>query len=190
MPKEIIVAFITLIGVGLSVAASLYATSRQTRNELNKLRFEMQRLYSDKLLEKRLQIYPGLYFLLSNFQKKVEVENISKEDVKQIYEQTNDWNSKNALLFSGDTGYISFNFRQTLRKLLSMHEEDFLKYTQSSDSFSNLKQTVAEFELALKSDIGIYAVEFSDTSKRFSSYHVLDETVVKLRNQAKKQGLS
>jgi len=188
MSKEIVVAFITLLGVVLSVVASLYTTSRQTRNELNRLRLEMQRLYSDKLLEKRLEIYPGLYFLLSSFQKKAEAETISREDLKHLYEQTNDWNSRNALLFSGDTGLVSFNFRQMLKNLLLMEEKEFCKYASTNEFFSNLKQRVGEFEFTLKSDVGIYAVEFSDLSKRFTSYQVLDKTVTELRDRTKNRG--
>ena len=163
-----------LIGVVISVAASLYATSKQTKNELNKLRIEMQKLYSGRLQEKRLEIYPQLYFLLSSFQKRVEIGDVSRPLLQKLFEETNEWNSRHSFLFSGRTGFVSFNFRTELRRLLSMEEGEFTKFFQRDTELTKLKHQIGEFELSLKSDVGIYIVEFSDLDRRYTAYRDLD----------------
>ena len=81
MSIEIVTALIALGGVFLSVVVSLITNSRQTANELAKLRTEIQQSYAGKLLEKRLEIYPQTYMLLSDFAKKLEEGTFTKQEV-------------------------------------------------------------------------------------------------------------
>ena len=174
MSTEIIAALIAFGGVVISVVVSILTSSRQTASELTKLRTEIQQSYADKLLERRLDIYPDTYDLLSAFAKKLELKKIKKSDISELLNKINKLDSKSSILFSGHTGYIAFRFRQYFIKLLQQDDEDIM----SIDVLQEIKARVGEFELALKSDLGIYVVEFSDPAKRFSSYGELDQAVI------------
>lgn len=166
MSIEIVTALIALGGVLLSVTVSFITSSRQTANELAKLRAEIQQSYAGKLLENRLEVYPQTYILLSEFAKKLEAGTFTKKDLESLLEGVNKLDSESSLLFSGHTGNIAFYFRQFLTDILKLEIDD-LKKPEKAKEF---KKHIAEFELALKSDLGIYVVEFSDPTKRFSSY--------------------
>jgi len=172
MSNEVLVSLIALFGVLLSVTVSVFISLRTTNTEIQKLRTEIQQTYTGKLLDKRLELYPEMYYLLSDFRKKFDVADISKEDVKRLLKQTSEWNSKHSILFSGQTTLISVRFRKLLTRLV---QDGF----ESNESLRELIRTLAELEVALKSDIGIYVIEFSDPAKRFSHYEDVEDAVQK-----------
>ncbi|MBE7467788.1 MAG: hypothetical protein HS114_01440 [Anaerolineales bacterium] len=170
MPIEVIAALIALAGVVISVATSLYISLRQTNTELEKLRSEIHKAYADKVIDKRLETYPQFSCMISDFIKKMELGTITKKDMVEFYHQTNEYDSKLSLLFSGKTGIVGYDLRQTLRKLATMADEEFQKNFDDPKAVKEIRRKIEEFELALKSDLGIYVVEFSDIGKRFKSY--------------------
>jgi len=166
MSIELVTSLIALGGVLLSVVVSLITNSRQTANELTKLRTEIQQSYAGKLLEKRLEVYPQTYLLLSEFGKKLELGAFTKRDLELLYKKLNELDSTASILFSGHTGNIAFHLRRFLTELLKLTIDEIKK----PEKIKEIKKRIGEFELALKSDLGIYVVEFADPSKRFSSY--------------------
>jgi hypothetical protein len=181
MSTELIAALIAFVGVVVSVAVSLYTSMRHTGAELQRLRSEIQNIYATKLLDKRIEVYPNMYLLLSDFMKKIEAGTFSQNDIDQLHRRVSEWNSRNAIFFSGGTGYVSYHFRQLLMELSTIRHEEYQARFETPEAVKELKRRVAEFELGLKSDLGIYAVEFSDLSKRFKSYRDLDEAVTEPR---------
>lgn len=177
MSTEIVVAFIAFAGVLISVAVSLFTSMRLTNAELRKLRTEIQQTYADKLLEKRLDVYPSLYALLSDFAKKIQSSIISKSVLEELRNQIEEWDSKHAVLFSGRAGIICYRFRKALAELTQKPDEELQKDLASADFFRKLRHKVAELELALKGDLGIYIVEFSDLTKEFTSYQEVMDAV-------------
>lgn len=181
MSTEVIVALISFLGVFISVLISLFASLRVTNTELQKLRVEIQKTYADKLIDKRLEIYPNIYFMLSNFMKKIEIGTVSTNELRTLHTEMSEWNSKHSILFSGYTGGISFRFRRMTTELLQKPDDELQKKFQSTDFLKELRHKVSEFELALKSDLGIYFVEFSGSADKFASYGELNEAVQKKR---------
>jgi hypothetical protein len=175
MSIEVVTALIALGGVLLSVIVSLITNSRQTANELAKLRTEIQQSYAGKLLEKRLEVYPQTYILLSDFAKKLEARTFTKRDLEILYKGINKLDSESSILFSGHTGNIAFYFRQFLTETLKLENDDLKKPEKTKE----IKKHIGKFELALKSDLGIYVVEFTDPAKRFSSYGDIHQAVDK-----------
>jgi hypothetical protein len=163
MSTEILVAFIALGGVFISVLVSIITSTRTTATEIQKLRTEIQRTYADKLLDERLKVYPDMYYLLSDFRKKVKAGTFSKDDLEKLRTQTNEWNSKYSLLFSGQAVAVSYQFRKGLDEII---RNDI----SSTININDLRNIAGEFELVLKYDIGIYTVEFADPSKKFTTY--------------------
>lgn len=162
MPVEVWVSLVALVGVLLSVLVSLLISRSTVSTELRKLRFEAKKTYDSKLLDKRLDIYPGLYFLLSDFIKETHRKPVSKEMVKTLLGCIEEWDSKNAVYFSIDTANVCYQFRGYLVKLLRLSDEEFLKTFSSRKSVRALRDEAASLEFALKSDLGIYGIEDSD----------------------------
>jgi hypothetical protein len=183
MPTEIIVALIAFIGILVSVLVSVLTSMRVINTELQRLRTEIQQTYAGKLLEKRLEVYPDMYYLLSDFIKKVQFHDDSKIDMdeevlEELRAQTNEWNSRYSLFFSGETNLTSTKFRKLLDDLIKSVDKDTVKKIPT-EALRPLRHEAGHFELALKSDLGIFVVEFSDPAKRFTSYTELMGTVTK-----------
>lgn len=135
MSTEITVALIAFCGAVLSIIASALISTRQTNIELQKLRTEIRQTYADKLLEKRLEVYPALYFLLSDFLKSIlKLRIVSKESISKLRAEIDDWDSKHAVLLSGRTGIICYQFRGLLGELLQQTDEDLQKRLRVTDS--------------------------------------------------------
>jgi hypothetical protein len=177
MTTEIVVALIALAGVILSIVASLLASMRITNTELQKLRTEIQQSYADKLVERRLEVYPSLYTPLSNFTRVIRFGSLSKSAFEQLRTQMEELDSKHSVLFSGRTGVIFHRFLMMLAELTEMPDETIQKKYATDDEKRELRHRIGEVELALKSDLGIYVVEFADPQKSFSSYQEIVDVV-------------
>lgn len=178
MSSELITSLSTLVGVIVSVLVSLWINSRQTANELTKLRTEIQQSYADRLLEKRLEVYPQTYAALSDFSKKLELGKVSRVEFQELRDRVADLDSFSAILFSGHTGNAAFFFRQFMNKVLASHDSIF----DDQETLANVKKIISEFELSLKSDLGVYVVDFADPEKRFVDYDDVYNEVKKGRS--------
>lgn len=178
MSNELVTSLVTLIGVIVSVVVSLFISARQTANELTKLRAEIQQSYADRLLEKRLDVYPKTYEALSDFSKKLELGAVGRIDFQELRDRVAQLDSVSAILFSAHTGNIAFFFRQFMNKALASDEPLFNDPTMLAE----VKKIISEFELSLKSDLGVYVVDFADPEKRFVDYDELYAAVKKGKN--------
>lgn len=174
---------IALAGVLVSVATSLFTSIRMVGTELQKLRTEIQQTYAGNLLEKRLDIYPGLYALLSDFIKQIQFDTVSRAALEKLRAQMEEWDSKHSIFFSGRTGVICYGFRLMLAQLLQETDEELQRKLVSDEFLRELRHRVQELELALKADLGIYVVEFSDPGKHFKSYQEVVEAIGKQPGQ-------
>jgi len=159
---ELWVAFIALVGVILSGIVSIIVSRRTINTEFKKLRFEAKKTYDSKLLDKRIEVYPSLYFNLSDFIKKIHRKSVSIEMLQSLIERIEEWDSKNAIYFSVDTANVCYKFRSRLYKLSRMPAEDFVKIFAVPESVKELRDQTASLEFALKSDLGIYGIQDSD----------------------------
>jgi hypothetical protein len=179
MSIELISAIIAFIGVIVSVVFSLYISIKQTNAELQKLRAEIRQDYANKLLEKRVEIYPDLYARLSTFTKSVRSNrNVSKKMIKDVFEQVSEWDVKFAVFLSGNTNELLYRFRNKLSGLLSMAEADIRKEFDAPEAIGELIRAADEVKLALKTDLGIFVVEFPDKDKRYTSFKEISGDVI------------
>jgi hypothetical protein len=161
MANEINVAFIGLVGGGLTALIS-YVTARiAISNELRKLRFEAIKLYESKILEMRSSTYPGLYCILSDLAKKARRPPISKAIMQDALSQINDWDSKHAIFLSPHSTRVCHGFRKKLNAISESSENNF----SNREVIADLIENIGIFEYALKSDIGIYGIEGSQIYK-------------------------
>lgn len=167
MSKEIVIALISLGGVVLSVLISFLTSLRLTRTELEKLRSEIKKTYADRLLSKRLETYPSLYYLTSNFIKEIQYGSVDNLLLDEFRTQLIEWDSRNAIFLSSYASRKIYSLRRRLVTELKQLTDEELK---NQDLLKDLRNQVESLEVALRNDIGVYVVEFSDPDVRFSSF--------------------
>jgi hypothetical protein len=162
MPIEIIAPLIALTGVILSTLISYIVSVRQSQSELRKVRTEIHREFGGKLFEKRLEVYPELYALLSSFVKVIQSGKVSNVAVNDFLSKWQDWDSKNALFFGRITGDLSYRVRQEFIDLAHKSDEALKKELGSDEALKVLKKKVGQLELALKHELGVFDFERPD----------------------------
>lgn len=178
MFPEVQAEWVALIGVVLSVIASLFVSRWQTKTEILKLRSELEQIYAEDILKKRLEIYPGLYSALAGVVRLIEFNEFSRSDLVELQSQMEDWVENNGLLMSGNTGLTFHLFRLKLRKLLKIENEEFREQAKNVAFLREVRNSIQEMELALKTDLGIYVVEFPEENQKFKSYREIEDFLV------------
>lgn len=149
-----------------------------TNTELRKLRAEIQQTYVGLLLEKRLDVYPALYQVLSRFIKVIEFSVVTKSALQELRTQIEQWDSQYSIYFTGKTADVFHEFRMTIAELSELPDEEIQAKINPEAGTTWLRHRVAEIELALKGDLGIYIVEFTDADKeRFGQYEEIERVV-------------
>lgn len=171
--SEVVPALIALVGVVGSAAISYIVSSRQSSIELQKLRTSLQTELGSKLYEKRLEVYPELYAQLSNLVKLIEFGDVTSKNLKEILATIQEWDTKNSIFFSIQTGYICYNFRKMLANIVKDTDENLQKEFSLHEQKKELKQKIHELELALKHELGTLHFESPINLKeleKFASY--------------------
>jgi len=173
MPIELVAALTAFIGAIISVSVSYFVSVRQTNIEFQKLRTEIHKAFGSKLFERRLEVYPELYAYVSNFIKVIQFGTISQAAVRELVSQWEEWDSKNAILFSATTGHISYKLRSMFAKMVKKSDEELQKEFDSVESREILREELGKLELALKHELGVYEFESPASFKErglFTSY--------------------
>jgi hypothetical protein len=186
MSPDITAAMIAFVGVLASVGVSALLARWTAKNELNKARLELTSAYAAKLLDARLSAYPTLYAVLSDFIKHIEGGSpqflqgvpIAASDIRQLLADLVSWDSKNSLLLSDRAGRVNFALRQYVISLVL-----FLNNEQSQQALSTpavigpLHKHLAEMEVALKVDLGVYDVEHYEAREYYGTYREASEAI-------------
>lgn len=178
MGKEVIAASIALIGVIISVLISFFTSRRQANIEVEKLRTEIHQDFSLRLFEKRLEHYPDLYQYLSEFKKVIQYEEVTQERMVGFFKKLQEWDSRHSILFGSDTGKLLYHFRKEVFDLTRRSNQDIQAYFNDSETRHLFIQKMAQLELSLKSELGIYSYNSPTDvreSKRFRSYQEVTE---------------
>jgi hypothetical protein len=161
MPAEVTAAIIASCGVIISAAFSWIIAQRSLGTELRKQQLQLFQSYAERLQERRLAVYPEAFAILSECAKAVYRETITREYLVTALSQFQTWDSANSLLLSGHAANIVFDAQWQLH--------DRLKSMSGLPNPAYLLESIEAMELALKGDIGVFAVEFEDNLK-FKSY--------------------
>jgi hypothetical protein len=124
MAPEIVAAIIASAITLIGVVVSWINSSHISKTESQKLRTEIQQTYAGKLLEKRLETYPSLYYHLSSFVKVIEFQTVSKALLLELRANLETWDSQHSLLFSGHTADRFHEFRVFVAEISQLSEED------------------------------------------------------------------
>ena len=180
MTTEIIVALLTLFS---SLVVAFITSMRVASTESQKLRIEIQQTYANKLLERRLDTYPTINELLSSFIKEIRLGPLSKNRLQEFRSQIELLDTKHSVLFSAHTGVVFHRFLMTLAILAEDSDGALEKRFADNEEVREFRHRIEEVELALKTDLGIYVVEFADPKKGFESYQAIVDTIA--QSQAK-----
>ena len=139
--------------------------------EIRKLETSIIQDYVDKILSKRIECYPEVFELLSNFLKMIRREFAIKPEGEKIIQKSevikfiNDYdrlNSKVSLFFSVTSEYTSFTLRDFLYDLIEKTKEKEIK---EEEIVNLIKSKVSDLEVNLKNDVGIYIIDFKDSQR-------------------------
>jgi hypothetical protein len=178
MPVEVIGAVIALLGVIISVGISYFTSQRQANVEIEKLRTELHQAFSVKLFEKRLENYPDLYQFLSDFKKAIDYEDITAERVCDLFDNIQKWDSKYSILFGSRPGKLLYAFRKELYNLTKLEIQALRAYFSDNTTRRDFIQRMVQIELALKTELGVYAYENPAEIRelrRFKTYQEVSE---------------
>jgi hypothetical protein len=158
---------ITLVTIILS--AILGSISGLISARLN-LPIQIEQSLALKLFEKRAEIYPSLYEILSDFLKVIEfgkilpnkeilaTENItsnrqtSVDDVIDFLRKIEEWDSKNAIFLTPHSARVCFRLRKKLYEIIKNDEQSIMK--DLSENKKSWLYAVGQLESSIKYDIG------------------------------------
>lgn len=175
MQVDVLTSIIALGGVFLSAIISYRVSLRQTKIELDKHSEQIRQEFSRRLFEKRLLVYPELYSFLSEFGKTLVFGNPSRKDLELLFSQIQNWDSLNSILFSAPTGLSVYQFRIRINDYLKKSESEILEFLNSPENRKSLIKELQSVELALKAELGVYAIESPTKIKDFASYKSYQE---------------
>lgn len=147
MSGELLSPIVALAGVIISILASAFVSSRQSKLEVKKLRTGLQMTYVSKLIDKRLEAYPALFKPISEFEE----------------------NLKNGIRRKSSA--------DKLLKMMLASKVEFDEHVSTKENRDSIVLQIREFEIALKQDLGVYVIDFPDVDNNISSYAKVSELV-------------
>lgn len=182
MSTEIVTACIALAGVVASVAISLLTSRQQASIAVERLRREIHQDFSLTLFKTRLEHYPDLYQYLSDFKKVIQYEEVTRERLQSFFNKMQAWDSRHSILFGSDSGKLLYHFRKDVFELMQKTDQELQIHFNDRDTKYPFIKKMAQIELSLKSELGIYAYSSPTDikeAKQFRSY----QEVTKFSNQ-------
>jgi len=182
MSIEVLSALIALSGIVISILTSTLVTARQTKVEIQKIRTELQLAYASKLVDKRLETYPILFKLISNFDKRIRFGNLTKPETDRFFREMLEWDSSNALFMSGHTVKTYAKFRSFLRTITKLSKAEFIETFSTETAKRTIVEELRKVETTLKQDLGVYVVEFPQVDKDLTTYSDIEELSKKYKS--------
>jgi len=170
MSPEITVALIAFGGVIVTALASVLVTLRSLRADLRKLDVQVQVNYAGPLLERRHAAYPRLYRLLGDFVKELRFGKVTRNYLVSLRDSLEEWDSANAVLVESRTQRMLYDFRKRLITELLPADETVFSSREFRDA---LRYEIGELETALRGELGVYVVEFTDSTKKAIAFETI-----------------
>jgi hypothetical protein len=165
MNAPILTAIIALTGILLSVLASVITSRLTVKARTTEVKLQVRQMVAAKLLDARLKIYPELSYFLSDFAKQIYQGGITGSNLASLLNNLSTWDSKNSVFLSPHAASCCYYFRQYVGELIKSHVQG---KTISKEICIKLLEDIGDFEIALRTDIGIYGVTFSKEHDDFS----------------------
>jgi len=136
--------------------------SEQIKLQSQEIRLQMKQQISVMLIGKRLEAYPRLYEVLSDFIKQTNMlmafnpDQITESDIENFLEKIRVSDTQISLLFSSQTGRQMRDLQNFLINIL--HDPKNL----IPSTLREAGEKARELEKSLRSDIGIYGMRFTE----------------------------
>ena len=101
----------------VSVFLAFYAARWKIKTEWKKFEREVNERYASKLFEARLDTYPSLYAMLSEYAKQIYYLKASKESMEVFQDALDKWNNEHGILLGKGSYHISSRLRELLHVL-------------------------------------------------------------------------
>lgn len=166
MSPELIASVIALVGVIASVLVSFLVGQRQMKIQIDSLRVQVEQTYTSKLYEKRLEVYPLLFEIMSSFSKEIRDRgDITKKTMNDFASRFYEWDSKNFIYTS------ELTLRQLIRmlRLIRSYQNSEEKIYSRRRLESELIPQMLELELTLKTELGVFSREGYHNPKALES---------------------
>ncbi len=165
MHEKYLTALISIIVVVISVSVSVYIGNMNNETQFERFRVEMEQKYTQPLFEKRLEVYPGLYAIISGFAKKSNIGVATNLDVIEAIEKIDQWDSSFAIFASDDLiGKLS-EMRYEFHQLKKLSDTDLKKKDVRREIFNMIRNV----EISLQQEIGIFASKGFHNPKWFET---------------------
>jgi hypothetical protein len=155
--QAIVASLVTLVVTVLTVAAGFL---------LKRRRYELLDLYAQRLTDERLKRYPELYKVLSSALKVLDYPDEFPDglDLASLRTTVNEWDSSWGVLLTVESG----DKAQQLRRVL--HDLSRKQPPLAADETTALHQALVGLEIALRVDLGVYALEYVSIKPGFRRY--------------------
>ena len=145
---------ISIISGIITLITSVLITTIKNRSELLKIHVELEQKYATSLFEKRLNVYPTLFKILSDFNKLIEYNIQTKDKLLELQKNLDEWNNEYAILLTTTSSRMAYSYRYYLIDL-------FQKYSKKDipqDVWNNIRTLNVAFEKSIRAEIGIYDI--------------------------------
>lgn len=184
--SETLLRLIFPLAVGfLSAVSAIYIAALRNRVELQKAIVDLEQSYSKSLFERRLEVYPALYHLLSKFDKAIQYGERDVHFLVQTRACLDDWDSENAIFLGPLSIKISYKFRDLLDTLCSRDPMEV-----SEKEWLTVRESAIHFENSLRAEIGARSLETVSNLENFNDvYTYLDAAIRSAGGDPKRHAL-
>ena len=163
-----------LISAAVSLVVALFATTWKNRADLIRVQREQEHGYAKALFDRRVEYYPQLYNLLSEYAKIIRANKQTPENLIAFKLAVDEWNSKHSLFFTKSTSKFSSKFRFLLGAIM----RDGNAYGFSETDWEALRKLIGYFEDFLKAEIGIFVAKpVGDVGELKEAYGFIDNLI-------------
>jgi hypothetical protein len=177
MNDTILASGIALAGAVLSALVAYLVARRQTATELRKARIQSDTQYFQGLFNKRLELYPDLYEVLSDLGLAVIEKRVTRQVLYDSLKDIQGWDRRHALLLSP----LSAQSLIELRKIIAAMTADTEADPSRTQVRELLRPMLINLQLSLKNEIGVMQAEGFHNPSRVLR---LNEVVNKLQDNS------
>jgi hypothetical protein len=173
LSPTLIASVFALLGVLVTVAAQSVALRRQIAGEERKGRFGILLAFAAELEEHRLAAYSEICSMLSDAVKHIDYPDMFTEalDLSDLERKLCSLDSKYSILFSSLSGDSSMKLRDQLRQIVRERTTLQAEHLVTQPAWvEELRHALIDLEVALRLDLGVYAVEFAEIERGFKKY--------------------
>ena len=161
-----------LIGILVTITAQHLALRRQISGDRWKSRFGILLAFAGELEKRRLDAYSEIGLILSDAVKRIDFPDMSDDslDLPHLESTLSALDSKYSILFSSLCGENAMKLRVTLRRIIRRTGVGVGFRSLSPAEVAELRDALIGLEVALRIDLGVYAVEFAEIERGYKQY--------------------